>query len=111
MLGRLGKGIPVGQCKTGGAGNQSAYPANVKTRTMIEQAILAEYEKIVGKQDPGAKSSLTLRRHQPPGVDAEPEESPETARFSPNIRAIDYSPVRRYKSRQGKGCLNFLYIV
>jgi stage V sporulation protein G len=28
-----------------------AYPANTETRNMIEQAILAEYEKVVGESD------------------------------------------------------------
>jgi hypothetical protein len=31
------------------------------------------------------------------------------AQFSPNTRAIDYSLVRRYRSRQRKRILNFLY--
>ena len=31
---------------------QVAYPANAETRIMMQQAILAEYEKIVGKDDP-----------------------------------------------------------
>jgi stage V sporulation protein G len=35
-----------------------AYPANAKTRRMIQRAILAEYEKIVG----GANSSSTATR-------------------------------------------------
>src|SRR6266436_1741043 len=35
-----------------GSDRQLAYPANAETRTMIQQVILAEYEKIVGKADP-----------------------------------------------------------
>jgi stage V sporulation protein G len=31
---------------------QLAYPANAETRMMMQRAILAEYEKIVGKDDP-----------------------------------------------------------
>jgi stage V sporulation protein G len=38
--------------QTDGTHRQLAYPANAETRIMIEQAILAEYEKIVGKRDP-----------------------------------------------------------
>jgi stage V sporulation protein G len=36
-----------------------AFPANAETRMMIQQAILAEYEKVVGKRDPtpSARSS------------------------------------------------------
>jgi stage V sporulation protein G len=30
-----------------------AFPANAETRRMIEQAILAEYEKLVGKEESG----------------------------------------------------------
>ena len=29
-----------------------AFPVNAETRNMIEQAILAEYEKLVGKEEP-----------------------------------------------------------
>jgi len=29
-----------------------AYPANAETRNMIEQAILAEYTKVVAESDP-----------------------------------------------------------
>ena len=35
-----------------GTDRQLAYPANAETRMMIQRAILAEYEKIVGKDDP-----------------------------------------------------------
>ena len=35
-----------------GTHRQLAYPANAETRNMIEQVILAEYEKIAGKRDP-----------------------------------------------------------
>jgi DNA-binding cell septation regulator SpoVG len=35
-----------------GSDRQLAYPANAETRMMIQRVILAEYEKIVGKQDP-----------------------------------------------------------
>jgi stage V sporulation protein G len=35
-----------------GSDRQLAYPANAETRMMMQQAILAEYEKIVGKGDP-----------------------------------------------------------
>jgi stage V sporulation protein G len=29
-----------------------AFPANAETRRMIEQAVLAEYEKVIGVSDP-----------------------------------------------------------
>lgn len=32
-----------------------AFPANAETRTMIQQAILAEYGKVVGEKRPVAK--------------------------------------------------------
>jgi stage V sporulation protein G len=35
-----------------GTHRQLAYPADAETRMMIQQVILAEYEKIVGKTDP-----------------------------------------------------------
>ena len=37
-----------------GSDRQLAYPANAETRRMIQQAILAEYEKLVGKEEPVA---------------------------------------------------------
>jgi Short C-terminal domain len=43
---------------------QLAYPANAETRIMMQRAILAEYEKIVGKDDPvpsGCSASERLR--------------------------------------------------
>ena len=40
-----------------GSHRQLAYPANAKTRMMIEQAILAEYEKIVGGSEPLPRES------------------------------------------------------
>ena len=41
-----------------------AFPANAETRMMIQQAILAEYEKLVGKENPvpsGRSASERLR--------------------------------------------------
>jgi DNA-binding cell septation regulator SpoVG len=38
-------------CKAGHH-RQLAYPGNAETRQMIEQAILAEYEKVVAGSDP-----------------------------------------------------------
>jgi DNA-binding cell septation regulator SpoVG len=35
-----------------GSDRQLAYPANAETRMMFQRVILAEYEKIVGKEDP-----------------------------------------------------------
>jgi stage V sporulation protein G len=35
-----------------GTHRQLAYPANAETRMMIQRAILAEYEKVVGGSDP-----------------------------------------------------------
>jgi stage V sporulation protein G len=35
-----------------GSDRQLAYPANAETRNMIQQAILAEYEKVVVRSDP-----------------------------------------------------------
>ena len=35
-----------------GTHRELAYPANARTRIMIQRVILAEYEKIVGKKDP-----------------------------------------------------------
>ena|GEM_PF-3540501 len=35
-----------------GSDRQLAYPANVEARMMFQRVILAEYEKIVGKEDP-----------------------------------------------------------
>ena len=35
-----------------GTYRQLASPANAETRMMMQQVILAEYEKIVGKEDP-----------------------------------------------------------
>jgi stage V sporulation protein G len=35
-----------------GTHRQLAYPANAETRSMIQQAILAEYEKVVVGSDP-----------------------------------------------------------
>jgi stage V sporulation protein G len=32
-----------------------AYPANAETRSIIEQAILTEYEKVIAESDPSAK--------------------------------------------------------
>ena len=43
---------------------QLAYPTNAETRMMMQRAILAEYEKIVGKEDPmpsGRSASERLR--------------------------------------------------
>ena len=37
-----------------GSDRQLAYPANAETRRMVQQAILAEYEKLVGKEEPVA---------------------------------------------------------
>ena len=40
-----------------------AFPANADTRMMIQRVILAEYEKLVGKEDPvpSVKSASELR--------------------------------------------------
>jgi stage V sporulation protein G len=35
-----------------GTHRQLAYPANAKTRNMIHQVVLAEYEKVVAASDP-----------------------------------------------------------
>jgi len=35
-----------------GSHRELAYAVNTKTRNMIQQAILAEYEKVVGQTDP-----------------------------------------------------------
>ena len=35
-----------------GSDQQLAYPANAETRMMIQRVILAEYEKLVGKEEP-----------------------------------------------------------
>ena len=35
-----------------GSDRQLAYPANAETRNLFQRVILAEYEKIVGKEDP-----------------------------------------------------------
>ena len=48
-----------------------AYPANTETRRIIEQAILAEYEKVVGGSDPAPNANSvsellrTLERSKP----------------------------------------------
>jgi stage V sporulation protein G len=41
-----------------GSDRQLAYPANAETRMIFQRLIIAEYEKIVGKEDPvpGARS-------------------------------------------------------
>jgi stage V sporulation protein G len=47
-----------------GSHRQLAYPANAETRMMFQREILAEYEKIVGKEDPvpsGPSPSERLR--------------------------------------------------
>jgi len=38
--------------QTDGTYRDIAFPANAETRRMIEQAILAEYEKVVAQTDP-----------------------------------------------------------
>ena len=35
-----------------GSDRQLAYPANAETRNLFQRVILAEYEKLVGKEDP-----------------------------------------------------------
>jgi stage V sporulation protein G len=40
-----------------GSDRQLAYPANAETRRMIEQAILAQYEKVVGGSEPLPRES------------------------------------------------------
>src|SRR4030095_16245595 len=35
-----------------GSDRQLAYPANAETRMLFQRVILAEYEKLVGKEDP-----------------------------------------------------------
>ena len=35
-----------------GSDRQLAYPANTEARVLFQQVILAEYEKLVGKEDP-----------------------------------------------------------
>jgi stage V sporulation protein G len=35
-----------------GSDRQPAYPANAETRNLFQRVILAEYEKLVGKEDP-----------------------------------------------------------
>jgi stage V sporulation protein G len=44
-----------------------AFPANAETRRMIEQAILAEYKKVVGQTEPvrSGKSNIRHSRHRP----------------------------------------------
>jgi stage V sporulation protein G len=37
-----------------------AFPVNAETRDMIDQAILAQYEKIVGRMRPSPKRSIRL---------------------------------------------------
>ena len=39
-----------------------------------------------------------------------PKPAEAKLQFSPNTIVLDTSPVRRYSSRQKKGCLNFLYV-
>src|SRR6476660_8043780 len=40
-----------------GSDRELAYPANAETRRMIEQAILAQYEKVVGGSEPLPRES------------------------------------------------------
>jgi hypothetical protein len=62
--------------------------------------------------DDAARSEFerALRRgtNQAVPTAASPEPAEARPQFSPNTRAIDYSPVRRYWSGQKKGGLNFL---
>jgi stage V sporulation protein G len=47
-----------------GSDRQLAYPANAETRKMFQRLILAEYEKLVGKEEPvpsGRSASERLR--------------------------------------------------
>ena len=46
----------------GGSDRQLAYPANVETRMMIQQVILAEYEKIVAKNGSVSTDRSVSRR-------------------------------------------------
>ena len=43
-----------------GSDRQLAYPANAETRNLFQRVILAEYEKLVGKEDHSAKRSISF---------------------------------------------------
>ena len=45
-----------------GSDRQLAYPAKAETRMLFQQAILAEYEKVVGKEDPVPSVRSTSQR-------------------------------------------------
>jgi DNA-binding cell septation regulator SpoVG len=45
-----------------GSDRQLAYPANAETRMLFQRVILAEYEKLAGKEDPVPSARSTSER-------------------------------------------------